>query len=368
MRKLASVSVIIAALILPALGQTADKTPPPLGVRFLFQPQIQVTGNDSPDKTSAGKDAFLRRARIIVSGAITDRITLFADTDIPNFGKGGNWSGSMYLQDAYLDVLLLKDKGFLNSLHLAAGLILLPFAHNDRQSAATLNTLDYHSADILFPNNSTKVWRDTGLEARGLFWGSHLDVRLGVFRGLRGNPADAHPVNPDDNPRWTGRVQVNFLDAEDAFFYGGTYFGAKKILSVGGGLDNMTRYHAATLDGFLDYPLSADTEAVAQAAYFHYHPEAGVPTLDAASGDGFDLEAGFRYKHLEPVLSYEDFNPDVLALRPADFARNWRFGLNWWIKGHTVNLKSEYARLTTKDALGAASTRGQLTVQAQVFY
>ncbi len=371
MNRIALALLLLGALaVLPAAAMAADKpaTPPPLSVRFLFQPQLQFTEDDAPDKTSWGKDAFLRRTRVILSGALTDRVTIFVDTDIPNFGKGGNFSGSMYIQDAYLDVLLLKDSGLVNQLHLAGGLILLPFSHNDRQSAATLNTLDYHVADILFPAASQKVWRDTGIEARGLFWNNRIDVRLGVFRGIRGSAADANPVNPKDSPRFTGRAQFNVFDAEDAFFYGGTYLGAKKILSFGAGFDAMTGWDALTLDAFLDYPLRADLEAVAQANYFRYRPGTGPTALDAANGDGFDVEAGLRWKSLEPVISFEMFDPKDQALRPADYARNWRFGLNWWVKGHTLNLKAEYARLGTKDSLGTSKSRGQVTVQAQVFY
>ncbi len=357
----------LAALQVAALAADKPATPPPLSVRFLFQPQIQLTEGGSPDATAWSKDAFLRRTRVILSGALTDRVTIFVDTDIPNFGKGGNFSGSMYIQDAYIDVLLLKDAGPVNQLHLAGGLILLPFSHNNRQSAATLNALDYHGADILFPAAAQKVWRDVGIEARGLLWNDHLDLRLGVFRGAHDSPIEGGSINPKDDPRVTGRAQYNVFDAEDAFFYGGTYLGAKKILSFGAGFDAMTGWRGFTLDAFLDYPLGPDLEVVAQANYFNYRHTEGSLLL-ASNGDGFDVEAGLRVKSLEPVISYEMFDPQDLAAPPFDYARNWRFGLNWWIKGHSLNLKTEYARLGTKDALGVSTSRGQVTVQAQVFY
>jgi hypothetical protein len=363
--------LLITLVLCPVMSRAADKpASQPISVRFLFQPQVQFTEKDAPDADSWGKEAFIRRARIIVAGAVSDRISFFAETDVPNWGKNGNWTGSLCIQDAYIDYLLVKDGGFINNLHLAAGLILLPFSHNERQTVATLNTLDFHGAVIQFPTGSTKVWRDNGLEARGLFWNKHLDIRIGVFNGLRGNAADARPVNAKDSPRFTGRVQYNFLDAEEGFFYGGNYLGAKKILSIGAGLDTMADYRATTLDLFVDYPLRSDLGLVFQADYFHYSPEPERlgPGFDAPNGRAYDLEAGLRYKNLEPVFSYERFNPENAALRPMDFAENLRFGLNWWIMGHTANLKAEYARLKTRDALSADKTRGQWTLQAQVFY
>jgi hypothetical protein len=363
--------LLIALALCPVVSPAVEKpASQPVSVRFLFQPQVQLTEKDAPDSVSWGKEAFARRARIIVAGAVSDRISFFAETDAPNWGKYGNWTGSLYLQDAYIDYLLVKDGGFVDNLHLSAGLILLPFSHHDRQSAATLNTLDYHSVAIQFPAGSTKVWRDSGLEARGLFWNKRLDLRLGVFNGLRGNSADAQPVNAKDSPRFTGRLQFNVLDAEEAFFYGGNSLGAKKILSVGAGLDAMADYRAATLDLFADYPLNPDLGLVFQVNYFHYSPEPARlgPGFEAPNGRAFDVEAGLRFKSLEPVFSYERFNPENAALRPMDFAENLRFGLNWWILGHTANLKAEYARLKTRDATSAERSRGQWTLQAQVFY
>lgn len=54
MRKLAVWLVIIPVLVCPAASPSADKTPPPpLSVQFLFQPQIQLTENDAPDRASS---------------------------------------------------------------------------------------------------------------------------------------------------------------------------------------------------------------------------------------------------------------------------------------------------------------------------
>jgi len=371
MKKPGGMLLLITLALFPVMSRAADQpASQPISVHFLLQPQFQFTEKGAPDAASWDKDAFIRRARVIVAGAVSDRISFFAETDIPNWGKDGNWTGSLYIQDAYIDYLLVKDGGFVNNLHLDAGMILLPFSHNDRQSAATLDTLDYHSSLIQFPTDSTKVWRDTGLEARGLFWDKHLDIRLGVFTGLRGNASDGSPLNPKDNPRFTGRVQYNFLDAEESFFYGGNYLGAKKILSIGAGLDTMAGYRATTLDLFVDYPLRPVLGLVFQANYFHYSPEPERlgPDFEAPNGQAFDLEAGLRYRNLEPVISYERFNPEDPVLRPMDFAENLRFGLNWWVMGHTANLKAEYARLKTRDALSVDKTRGQWTLQAQVFY
>ena len=113
------------------------------------------------------------------------------------------------------------------------------------------------------------------------------------FNGIRGDSADALPLNPDDSPRITGRLQYNVFDTEDAFFYGGNYLGTKHILSFGVGFDHqkdavfvpllgggrLGDYTALSADLFFDWPLSDDLEATGLLTFLNYDYGSGAQPL-----------------------------------------------------------------------------------------
>lgn len=358
---------------------------PSIKLRLLLQPWMQMVENNAPNGEAWSADAYLRRARILISGKVHDRISFFVETDMPNWGKEGDWSQSFFIQDAYIDFTLVRNAGFIDTLNLAVGMILLPFSHHNRQSAASLNTLDYHSVLIRFPSGSHKVWRDSGIELRGMFLNRHLDVRAGVFNGVQGEKGDPAALNPSDLPRFTGRVQANLFDPEDGFFYGGNYLGGKKIVSLGFGFDAQKQavyagpfsdepavdYCAVTTDLFIDYPLNPAVSVTFQGNYFRYdcgtdlqYGGAEVPL----TGDAYGLEAGFRIKAWGPVISYEAFVPEYASARPHAYAENLRIGLNYWLRGHSVNLKLEYARMKTRDIHDDIHGRSVFTLQTQLLF
>lgn len=370
-------ALAVAGGISSAQAESGDAE---LDIRFLVQPWIQLTEAGAPDGSSLGKDAYLKRTRIILSGRISRRIAFFAETDIPEWGRGGRWESEWILQDAYLDFTLMEDRGPVDRLNLAVGMILLPFSHHNRQSAASLNTLNYHGGLIRFPDGSHNAWRDNGIELRGLLLRKRLDVRLGVFNGSRGILNREFKINPRDLPRCTGRMQINLLDPEEGFFYGGTYLGEKRVLSIGLGMDYQPDAFATgrsedpsadflglAADLFMDTPLGQDRELSFQAGYFvyeHGRPEAYASSFRTESGRALGLEAGMRFGRFQPVLSYERFDPDRGADGLESF-RNLRFGLNVWLTGHRCNLKTEYALLKSG---GEASFRGVWTTQVQLLF
>ena len=373
--------VLLVGFVSAPAATAAEKK---IAVRFLLQPWFQMEKGGAPDGESWSKEAFLRRSRIILSGQVSERIRFFVETDIPNWGKNGTWSSEMYIQDAYVDFTLLQNRGILNSLNVAAGMILLPFSRHNRQSAASLNTLDYHGDLIRFLPESHKVWRDTGVEIRGLLFDNHLDVRLGIFNGLHGGGLLNSSVNPKDFPRFTGRIQYNVFETEDTFFYGGNYLGSKRILAVGVGLDHQRdavfvpllgggRLDDATAfsaDLFYDWPLSADVGLLGLFQYFDYGYGTPSPISYSSdrSGKGFGWELGLRYQKWGPVFSYERFVPVRVEAESAFDIKNWRFGINYWLLGHNANIKLEYARLRRKAGDLSFLYRNILTLQTQILF
>jgi hypothetical protein len=370
---------VVATLLVSGTALAQDKDAPNIKIRFLLQSQVQTTENGNPDGDGFGNEFFLRRARIIMAGNISKLIHFFMETDNPNMGKNGDWGKAFFIQDAFVDFRFMPE------FNLAAGMILLPFTHHNRQSAASLNSVDYHN---LFSGRFIKdfVWRDAGIEARGIV-ANTLDYHIGIFNGLRtAKDKDGNALyNTDDTPRIAGRLALNIFEPETAFFYGGTYLGKKKVLQFGAGFDlqpgavlddsgNRAMYAAVSGDAFWDIPLNDKMEVTGQVAFVWYNLGNtrtfidGVDELPlathAGSGMGVYGDLGFRYDAYQTTIGGEWFNSDKEG---ADLA-NVRADFLWWFKGHSSNLKLEYAYLISGEGINFGDGASQVTLQSQFLF
>lgn len=379
MRKLtgAVLGLLLAIAASPASAARISVTEESfLDVRLLLQTWAQLKNNAAPNGKTVGSDFYIRRARFVFSGQVTSRITFFAESDIPNFGKGGNFTPSLYLQDAFISFKVVPE------FFVDAGLIIVPFTHHSIQGAVSLNSLEYHSFLMRYPEASTKVWRDLGVQLRGLVFDERFQYRVGVFGGVRGktNRTDVDGTRlPDLNangvPRFTAQLRYNVFDPESDFFFSGIHFNKKKVLSFGIAADyqhkavatgrEVANYRALGVDAFLDWPVAEDMEAIFQANLVHYRQG----ELSPNSGTAFFVEGGFRWWKIEPVLGWDRFLSDTGA---GDY-QAFHFGLNGWIKEHAANVKADFALETDAAAqrvanLGAARTAKTFTLQAQFFF
>jgi hypothetical protein len=375
-----------------------------IAVHLLLQAQYQ---NTNTWDTAAGEDdsdgvwasSFkIRRARLIVSGQVAPNIDFFVETDDYNRG-GRNQDGATtgtrtdgtFIQDAYVNFKVAPE------LQIACGMILLPFMHHNRQSAASLLGVDYNTDVIQFPNDN--VWRDTGVEFRGLLFGGILDYRIGLFQGVsrnaKGTETEDDDINPNGVPRITGRMQVNLMDAEDGFFYCGNYLGKKKIVSFGGGIDWMADrtyytadnevkdYFAWTVDVTIDYPIAPNMVLAFQGAYVQINnsPDnysalgfTGVTTSTMLpdSQYGYFAQVGLLINDfIQPVVKYASFVYEDETL--GDITISYlTLGCNFMLNGHNANIKIEY-----RHPLGEAEdlnvdqidlpNQQVFTIQTQVF-
>jgi Phosphate-selective porin O and P len=366
-----------------------------VNVGVLAQPWFQVTapgsaGQGSPGIGAAnGKspsfDFFVRRVRLMAYGSVTKELSYFVETDQPNWGKEGNFTTSMFIQDAFLSY------AFVPEFKIDAGMMLVPLSHHTLEGAVGLNALDYHADMIRFP--AGKIFRDTGIQFRGLLFNNLFHYRLGIFEGVRqaAVPVPAMPpampltpLNDHGLPRFAGQLRVNILGDESDFFLKGIYFTPKPLLSVGLGADLQAKgvrklsgdpgtYAALSADIFVDYPFTADDELVAKANFFNYSEGAsGVPgsTALAAGGMAFYAEAGFRHAWFEPLayIEYLKAKNDTLTILSP------HVGANFWVTKHTFNIKADFGYRSTERPAVAPAT-GQVTqkdllatVQGQVFF
>ena len=239
-----------------AAAQTIGDEDHHIKIGGLLQAWADAQQDAAPDGGTE-TEMYLRRIRLMVFGKVEKKISFFIETDNPNFGRRGDFSGRMFIQDAYVEYEVS------DALQVAAGLILVPFSHHGMQGATSLLGLDYHAALIRYPTGSNLVWRDTGVMARGMPFGNVFEYRLGVFNGVHGDATPAaktsgasawsqatDPRNPSDAPRLAARVTLNAFDPEGGpgvggMFYDGIYLepkpeglvSPKTVLSLGGSLD-----------------------------------------------------------------------------------------------------------------------------------
>lgn len=340
-----------------------------LELHYLLQVQAysqQVKDSNTGDKYWS-KDTMIRRSRVILKGQAAQGVEFFMETDAPKQEDENN-NKYLYTQDAYIDFTIAKE------LKIAFGHILLPFMHHDRQSAATLLCADYTAAVIPVGGN---VWRDTGIEFRGLLGGGIVDYRIGVFDGKDRTYVPApqnYVINKNDMPRFTGRIQVNLKDAEEGFFYSGNYLGKKSIISFGMGLDyqqdaygdatDVKDYTAWTVDVYFDHPVAANNVLTLQGAYVNLK-NSPFMTGTPEKANMYFAEGGFLINGTwQPVARYYYKETESVAGVKSKISEI-AGGLNYYIKGHNANIKAEYAQ-QLKDESDDFKNK-QITVQCQIF-
>jgi len=373
-----------------------------LKIGGLLQGHILTQEDASPDQDSWSGEFYMRRMRLILFGQINSMVNFFVETDNPNFGKNGDWSVNMFIQDAWLELNLHE------MIQLDFGMILLPFSHHGMQGATSLLAVDYHSSIIKYPKGSHKVWRDYGLMLKGLItkW---VEYRFSLSNGVRGDMGTVEredetghkwleyndPRNPDDAPRITGRLTFNVFEPEGGpgtggFFYDGIYLketdegivSTKKVLSIGGSIDwikdaNVTwdvlptaelvqrevkdrdDYIAAAGDVFWDIPFG-DSNIMSfngQVNFYYYYygdrseSDTYLDSLGDAkqyTGTGLLSEIGFRYDAYQPLIIVDWYNATDTPDDDTGDLLGVFGGFNYWMFAHATNFKIQFGA-TKKD-------------------
>jgi len=211
-----------------------------------------------PDGQTYDQDFYIRRARIILMGQMTDGIKFFAETDNDKAGKQ-DMSVSTDIQDAFIDVRLCQTDN--SELWAAGGLILLPFSFESKSSAASLLGLDYNAEAVKLVN--TFVWRDMGAELHGNC-GKKVVCRVGAFDGY---DSEGGTKSDEADLRYTGHIAVNLLgDVESGWFPSQNRLGKEEhYISLGAGFDMQDKATAVTTtdaDGVETETGQRDSEAM----------------------------------------------------------------------------------------------------------
>lgn len=358
-----------------------------VNLNFLVQPWAQMDANPSATLGAKAFDwsFYLRRTRFILSGQVSKWVVFFFETDAPNWGKGGEWApNTLIVQDAFV-TFQIHD-----AFRVSTGMILLPFTHHFRQSAASLLTLDYHTALNKYPADSHRVWRGMGVEVGGVLLSSHIDYRVALTNG---SPTAWLPTKEGASmgrpPRITGRVGANVMDPDSGFFFAGTSLGKKKVMSGGFSFDVQPDafgkgkpYWVIAGDLVLDVPVNDLLRLSGQWTLVHYGsvavpenyvaadgvtqlPRGGAAATGAGTGMAFDF--GMGVGNWQPVTIMLDwFRPSGSTTIDGDFF-GFHYGPAWFIQGHNANIKLDFAVLKAS-GLAMSAPALQWTLQTQLLF
>jgi hypothetical protein len=351
-------------------------------IGLLVQPQFQMLGSNTLDGDAY--NLYIRRTRLLVAGTLFGQFEYFFDTDYPNLFLATSEAPTaaanatttkatpgMNIQDAFITWKPMGDM-----IKVDAGYMLPPMAHNAVQGAGTLYSWDYFAfsflstANTLLGSTASPVGRDAGVQFRGLWLDGHIDLRLGLFQGLRATdqPAamgdTATTVGSNNFFRATGRLQINLLDPEPGFFYAGTYLGKKKILSLGITGDTQKSYHYYGGDVFADLPLGpgiftaqVDVVHMTGGTFIALAKQTALMSEIGYNFEGFNISPIFRFEQLWGGTS-SGGTTSVNQTRAGG-------GLAFWPYGHNTNLKAFYMH----DAVaGSPHAANQINVQWQLYF
>jgi hypothetical protein len=327
----------------PSWSKIALKLEGPHGtsIRFGTVTQLQYEALGAFGDRDVAQNFFVRRTMLLLGGTVLHDLEYFIDTDFADLFKAAGDMSQKNGPGISLKDVFITYNGFGDVFKVDGGLMLPPLSHSSLQGAPFLLGLDFfantyrHSAAYGAAANS--FGRDLGVQLRGLVFGGHLEYRAGVFQGKRDAPTPGQ--RGARNPfRAAGRVQLNLLDAETAFFYRGTYLGDKRLLSFGATFDVQPSdgkvYRSWGLDAIVDIA------GVSGQVNFVSRDGDGVVALQKQSA--IMAEAGYllSFLRLSPILRFERRWGPGTALDETDIGG----GLSFWAFNHTSNLKAFYIR------------------------
>ncbi len=377
--------VCLAVLMLPALPMTSqggvklkisDDTKIDLG--FRVQTLFRATDNEGGDTGDNAQDFIVRRGRLRLGGDVTKWVSFFLQTD----ASGDSGSGfDMRLIDAYVALNLHPLANIYMGENMAPAGRQITTSSGGLMAMDRTNITNYNLTWGLngriqfntdnYPNGNLPLSGEVNVRDLGAtLFGSHSftdTVHIKYYAGIYDGIQDAG----GDKERYTGRVQMNFLDPEPGYYNLSTYLGEKKTIGVGVAYDTQNDIAEDAVKGKIDYRWwSADAFADLPLGPGSVTAEVGYHDLDLddatqlmvngtvrnakmTQGDGWYAEAGYFIKNwnIQPWAAYAVWNADD----DGGSFYDWQIGLTYFFKGHNANIKAGYEYLKSKENMGASN-------------
>ncbi|HET7786727.1 MAG TPA: hypothetical protein VIR81_14600 [Myxococcales bacterium] len=314
--------VLVAGMffcLFPATSQAVNVVLPTkdatLNIQFYAQPRFQFTEDGAPTGSDPAYDFFVRRTRVQANGSVGNNWLYLIQVDNANFGRYGNFTGRMIVQDAWVSWGPGGTKGD-NVLLIEGGLVFFPVSRFTISSSGNYPNIDGH-ADVIrgLTGSQYPANRTTGLQIRGWALNKKIGFRGGIYEGVQ--PTVGAGLNPHRYPALAGFVNFDLIGSEEGgYLYQGMLWTKDPVLSVSvsGGYQSQAlrtlkgaadmRQLASTV--FLDVPFPGDQELAAVAGGYLY----GNGTGSKDTGMGASVDIGYRIGPVHPYVSYEYFSSD----------------------------------------------------------
>ena len=369
--RLSAAALLFFAAALPAFGQVQVKVNDSVFFRLGLAAQAWADWTQDPISEGYSQNQFLRRVRFIAAGQVAPDVTFFFQTDDQRLGNATataakNLTTGFVVQDAFGEWRVAGDR-----LMLDAGVAYVPQSRNVLTGSMAGMSLDGGNfvQQQTTPTQSNGG-RDLGFQLKGYLAGDHFEYRAGVFTGQR-------LPGSRNSPRFAGRAQYDFFDAEKGYTYVGTNRGARKILAVGAWGDAQGDYHAYGADAMLDLPVGKDAATV-ETDWIKYdggkqftQVVGGVVTPLLPSEDGLFAHAGYYFNafKVQPFIRFErlHFQDDVFRSRDQ---RRYAVGWNWYVYSQTFKVTGFYERIVPHTAVNPTALKetNHFVVQLQFYY
>lgn len=358
-----------------------------------------------PNGTDSRTDIHFQRNRLSLTGMLDDiwgmKFQTCGNTSTTKSPLGFNFSQPNDWNDRDIRIIDSYVIGnFTEAVNMKLGLTKVPLSRANLDDCFAPLSLD-RSMFVYTPNGGSpaKFSRDMGL----VFWGDLADDKLkywiaamegreGVFQftlpgqvtlpGLAINTPYTSTPEPKSNLQYTARVHYSFLDAEPGSGYVGTYFGKKKILTIGAGasFEADVAYKNVAAPPTTTLPINLETvDYLAYAAdlMFEYPYSFGTVTLNGQylkidlddayktnrnAADRFTLIAGPMGQKQGGFAKLAYMLPGKIGkegrLQPYAFYERWLIahllgvdeqrieqtgvGINYYIHGQNVRTTLEY--------------------------
>ena len=383
----------LLALVLISGAASATKIPIPiegatLNVSFQLQPQFSVVENGTPQGTASsgdlGYEFNIRRTRLLINGDASPNFAYLIQLDNPNFGKRGDYTGRVLVQDAWVGWAPLGQTAG-TVIYLDAGILLQPISRHLLVSTTNFATANVHADSFRGLGGTENVGgnRDLGVQIRGWALDKKVGFRGGFYQGQRGFAAADAGKNIHDVPRMAGLVNIDLIGSEEGnWLYADQYWAKDPIVSVGAaalyqrdaikGPVGITDQFLGSAWVFVDFPLSEESEGTLQLTGYRSN------TGQASSNTGFGgfVDVGWRFGKIKPYFSFEFFSADscptglealcigktgaVSLTNGIADSRLVKFGVNYFVDRNRNHLNAEFA-INRGQASGDAVPAAQST-------
>src|SRR5260370_30985876 len=244
MKPASHVVLVLALFLAPAASYAISvRLPSNAATRnstLQLQRQFIVNQSGTPDGMNPSYDIFLRRTRIAINGNVGKDFSYYFQLDNPNFGKFGNLTGRVQVQDAWVGWAPTGIDGG-TVVYVDAGLVYKPISRHVLGYTTNYVTADLQTDGFRLPNSSLPAFPDLGVQVRGWAFDKKIGFRGGVYEGYApiDQPAGACAIGgagcitPKRNPAFGGLVNVDLPGSEEGLWlYSADKWGTSPTLSV----------------------------------------------------------------------------------------------------------------------------------------